>query len=95
MVKTAIIALSAAALVSLASAAPAATWSRDTPAMRHHVAKTHHAGVSAQARQRHTLAGARSKTGYPNAFGYAAPGISDQDFIRSRQFGGGGGGGSM
>jgi hypothetical protein len=91
MVKTAIIALFATALVSLGSAAPAETLSSNTPAMRHHVAKKHHAAVSAQARQRHTLAGARSRTGYPGAFGYATPGVSDQDFIRSRQFGGGGG----
>ena len=90
--KTAIVALSAAALVSLAPAAPAATWSGDTPAMRHHVAKTHHAGVSARARQHRTLAGARSRTGHPDAFGYSTPGVSDQDFIRSREFGGGGGG---
>jgi hypothetical protein len=91
--KTAIVAVSAAAFVSLVSAVPAETLSSNTPAMRHHVAKQHHAGVSAQARRRHTLAGARSKTGYPDAFGYATPGVSDQDFIRSRQFGGGGGGG--
>ncbi|MBV8920167.1 hypothetical protein [Bradyrhizobium sp.] len=89
--KTAIIALSAAALVSLAPAAPAKTLSSNAPAMRHHEAKKHHAGISAQARQRHTRAGARSRTGYPDAFGYATPGVSDQDFIRSRQFGGGGG----
>ena len=93
MVKTAIIALSAAALVSLASAAPAEALSSNPPATRHHVAKKHHAGVSAQVRQRHALAGARSRTGYPGAFGYATPGVSDQDFIRSREFGGGGGGG--
>jgi hypothetical protein len=94
-VKPAIVALSAAALVSLVSAAPAETLSRNTPAMRHRVAKEHHAGVSAQAHQRHTRAGTRSKQGYPDAFSYATPGVSDQDFIRSRQFGGGGGGGSM
>jgi hypothetical protein len=93
MVKTAIVALSAAALLAFAPPALARVASSKTPGVQHHVAKRHHAGAHDVRRHVMQARGA----GYPGAFGYApaAPSVSDQDFIRSRQFGGGGGGGSM
>jgi hypothetical protein len=92
MVKIAIIALFAAALMSMAPAVCARAGSSKTPDAKHHVAKRPHAGVAHDARRQ--VLRARG-AGYPGAFGYApaAPNVSDQDFIRSRQFGGGGGGG--
>jgi hypothetical protein len=90
-VKTAIIAFAAAALVSAAPAVAVQDVSSRSPA-QHHAAKKRHMGVAHDAR-RHIMQ-ARG-LGYPRAFGYAPvpPGVSDQDFVRSRQFGGGGGGG--
>lgn len=90
--KTAIIALSAAALMSAAPAVAAQDVPSMTSGVQHHVAKRHQAGVAHHARRQ--VMQARG-AGYPGAFGYApaAPSVSDQDFIRSRQFGGGGGGG--
>jgi hypothetical protein len=92
--KMAIIAFSAAALVSIAPAMAARGGSSTTADGQHHVVKKHHAGVAHDARRRVTQI---RRPGYPDANGYApaAPGVSDQDFVRSRQFGGGGGGGSM
>jgi hypothetical protein len=91
-VKTAIIALSAAALVSAAPAVAVQDVSGKSPGAQHHVAKKRHVGVAQDAR-RHMIQA--KGLGYPRAFGYApaAPDVSDQDFVRSRQFGGGGGGG--
>jgi hypothetical protein len=91
-VRTAIIALFAAALVFAAPAVAAKGGSSKTPDVQHHVAKTHHAGGAHDTR-RHAMQTRGS--GYPGVFGYApgAPAVSDQDFVRSRQFGGGGGGG--
>jgi hypothetical protein len=92
--KTAIIALSAAALVYVAPAAAARGGSSAAGDGQHHVAKKHHAGAAHGARRHVTQT---RSPGYPGAYGYAppAPGVSEQDFVRSRQFGGGGGGGSM
>jgi hypothetical protein len=93
--KAAIVALFAAALMSVAPAVSARAASSKAPDVQHHASRTHHRGVSGVAFQRQTLAKRRSKAGYPGVFGYApaAPNVSDQDFTRSRQFGGGGGGG--
>ena len=93
--KVAIVALFAVALMSVAPAPSAWAASSKAAGVQHHAARAHHGGVSGVAFRHQTLAKGRSKTGYPSAFGYApaAPSVSDQDFIRSRQFGGGGGGG--
>jgi opacity protein-like surface antigen len=90
--KTAIIALSVAALMSAAAAVAAQDASSRPPGAQHHVAKKHRVGVTHDAR-RHAMQAKGFR--YPGAFGYApaAPSVSDQDFVRSRQFGGGGGGG--
>jgi len=90
--KTTMIAVSAAALVCAAPAVAGRDGSSTAPATQHQVAKKHHAGVTHHARRHGVQA---SGPGYPGAYGYApaAPGVSDQDFVRSRQFGGGGGGG--
>jgi hypothetical protein len=92
-VKTATIALSAAALVAAAliAAAPAVFGQGSkTPSVQHNVSKQRHPGVSGYALRREKQAKV-SKKGYPGAFGYAPrePSGSTTDFILSRQFGGG------
>jgi hypothetical protein len=92
--RTAIIALSTAALMA---AAPAVFGQGSKPpSVQHNVFKKRHPGVSGYAPRREMQAKV-SKKGDLGAFGYAPrePSGSSTDFIRSRQFGGGGGGGSM
>jgi hypothetical protein len=95
--KTAIVALSAAALVTVLPAALAQAASSKTTGPPHEVSRKHHTAVSRYAhappREMHARG---SKNGYPGAFGYAPsePGI-DRDLEMSRQAGGGGGGGGM
>jgi hypothetical protein len=88
--RTAIIALSTAALMA---AAPAVFGQGSkTPSVQHNVFKKRHPGVSGYAPRREMQAKV-SKKGDLGAFGYAPrePSGSSTDFIRSRQFGGGGG----
>ena len=91
--KTATIALSAAALIAatLIAAAPAVFGQGSkTPSVQHNVSKKRHPGVSGYALRREMQAKV-SKKGYLGAFGYAPrePSGSTTDFILSRQFGGG------
>jgi hypothetical protein len=91
--KTAIIALSAVALMTAAPVVAAQSGSGKTSDLPHHVAKTPHVSASARSHEVHATASHRhSSKRYPNAFGYAptAPSVADPDFVRSRQFGGGG-----
>ena len=88
--KTAIIALSAAALIAAAPAVLAQGEPGKTLGLQHKVAKKHHQGVSGYAPLRKMQAKG-SKTGYPRAFSYA-PG-ERSDFLESVRRGGGGGGG--
>jgi hypothetical protein len=92
-VKTAIIALAAAALIAAAPAVLAQGVPSKSPGLQHKVSKKHHAGVSGYAPLRQMQARG-SKQGYPAAFGYA-PGASgiDRETEMTRQAGGGGGGG--
>ena len=86
--KTATIALSAAALIA---AVPAVFGQGSkTPSVQHNVSKKRHPGVSGHALRREKQAKV-SKKGYLGAFGYAPrePSGSNTDFILSRQFGGG------
>jgi hypothetical protein len=87
--KTAIIALAAAAL--MASAPAVFGQGSKPPSVPHHVSKERHPGVSGYALRRETQAKVSNK-GYVGAFGYAPrePIGSSTDFILSRQFGGGG-----
>jgi len=98
-VKTAIIALFAAALIATAPAVLARGASAETPGLQHkvaktHHAKTHHAGVSGHARPREKQVRGAGK-GYPGAFGYApaeSRGYLDRDLeVSGRQAGGGNG----
>ena len=94
--KTAIIALSAAALIAAAPAVYAQDASSKTPRVQHNVSKRHvsrklHPGVSAHAlRPEQTTGWMRS---YPGAFGYAPGAPKDYTYENSRNGGGGGGGG--
>jgi hypothetical protein len=88
--KTAIIALSAAALIAAAPAVLARGVPGKTPGLQHKVSKKHHPGVSGYAPPREMQA-TGSKTGYPGASSYA-PGERG-DFLESVRRGGGGGGG--
>lgn len=90
--KTAIIALSAAALVAAQSAAIAQAMAGKTPASHHKVARKPHQNVSVYAPMREIQARA-PRRGYPGAFGYAPNEPIDRDLESSRQAGGGGGGG--
>lgn len=89
--KTAIIALSAAALVAAAPAALAQAVPGKIPDQQHKVSRKHHLGVSGHAALREMPARG-SKKGYPGAFGYAPnePAGIDRDLEMSRQAGGGG-----
>jgi hypothetical protein len=92
--KTAIIALSAAALIAAAPATLAHAVPGKTTGLQHKVSKKHHPAVTRYAPLREMQARA-SKNGYPGAFGYAPnePGGIDRDLEMSRQAGGGAGGG--
>ena len=92
--KTAIIALAAAALIAAAPAVLAQGVPGKSPSLQQKVSKKHHPGVSGYAPLRQMQARGW-KQGYPAAFGYA-PGASglDRETEMSRQAGGGGGGGS-
>ena len=94
--KTAIIALSAAALIAAAPAAAAQGVPGKTPASQHSqhkVSQKHHPGVFGYAPLRETQARG-SKKGDRGTFGYAPePGRLDRDIEASKQAGGGGGGG--
>ncbi len=92
--KTTIIALSAAALITAAPAAFAQGVPGKTPSLQHKVSKKHHPGVSGYA-PLHEMQVRASKKGYPGAFGYAPgePGGLDKETELSRKAGGGGGGG--
>lgn len=86
--KTATIALSAAALIA---AVPAVFGQGSkTPSVQHNVSKKRHPGVPGYALRREMQAKV-SMSGYLGAFGYARrePCGSNPDFILSRQFGGG------
>jgi hypothetical protein len=93
-VKTAIIALAAAALIATAPAVLAQGVPSKTPGLQHKVSKKHHPGVYGYA-PLHEMQAKGSKKGYPGAFGYAPGEHSglDRDLEMSRQAGGGGGGG--
>ena len=88
--KTAIIALSAAALIAAAPAVLARGVPGKTPGLQHKVSKKHHLRVSGYAPLRKMQAKA-SKKDDPEASGYA-PG-ERSDFLESVRRGGGGGGG--
>jgi hypothetical protein len=93
-VKTTIIVLSAAALITAAPAVLAQGIPGKTTGLQHHVSKNHHPGASGHAQPR-VMQAKGSKRG-SGAFGYA-PGQSgglDVNLEASRQAGGGGGGGS-
>jgi hypothetical protein len=90
--KTAIIALSAAALLATPPAAFAQALAGKTPASHHKVARKPHQNVSVYAPMREMQARA-PRRGYPAAFGYAPNESIDRDLEMSRQAGGGGGGG--
>jgi hypothetical protein len=85
--KTAIIALSAAALIAAVPAAFAQGASSKSPGVQHKVSKKRHPGVSGYAPRREMQA-TGSKKGYPGAFSYTAPGAS----MEPNPNGGGGGG---
>ena len=89
--KTAIIALAAAALIAAAPAVLAQGVPSKSPGLQHKVSKKHHPGVSGYAPLRQMQAKG-SKTGYPGASGYAPDERSR--FLESVRQGGGGGGGS-
>jgi hypothetical protein len=94
--KTAIIALSAAALIADAPAVFAQGVSSKAPSVQHKVSKKHHPGVSNYAPRREMQVKGRT-LGYPGAFGYAPgapPVVRDMTDI-SPYGGGGGGGGGM
>jgi hypothetical protein len=90
-VKTAIIALAAAALIAAAPAVLAQGVPSKSPGPQHKVSKKHHSGGFGYAPRRQMQAKG-SKKGYPAAFGYA-PGASglDRETEMSRQAGGGSG----
>jgi len=89
--KTAIIALSAAALIIAAPGALAGGVPGKTPGQQPKVAKKHHPNVSGYNSRRETPAKG-SKNDYPAASVYAPDQRSD--FLDSVRRGGGGGGGS-
>ena len=90
--KTAIIALSAAALIAAAPAVFAQNVSSRTPAQHHKIFKKRPAVVSGYAPWR-VVHAKGVKTGYPGAFGYAPSAPKDYTYELSRIGGGGGGGG--
>ena len=92
--KTAIIALSAAALIAAAPAVFAQGVPSKSLGLEHKVSKKNHSGVSfyAPLREMQTKG---SKNVYPRAFGYARGEVLDRETEMSRQAGGGGGGSGM
>jgi hypothetical protein len=88
-VRTAMIALSAAALIA---AVPVVSAQSSTPGQHHKLSRKHPPGVSAYAPWHETKARG-SKNSYPGTFGYAPAEPRDQATEMSRQAGGGGGGG--
>ena len=90
--KTTIIALSAAALITAAPAVVAQGVPSKTPGLQHKVIKKNHSGISVYAPLREMQAKG-SKNVYPRAFGYARGEVLDRETEMSRQAGGGGGGG--
>jgi hypothetical protein len=96
-VKTAIIALSAAALIAAAPAVYARDASIRTPRVQHNISKQHvskklHPGVSTYA-LRPEMQSTGWMRSYPGAFGYAPGAPKDYTYENSRNAGGGGGGG--
>jgi hypothetical protein len=85
-VKTMIIALSAAALITAVPVGFA--QSSETPALQHKLLKKRSAGLAG-----HQMKARASNKGYPGAFGYAPSEPRDYVIEMSRQAGGGGGGG--
>ena len=85
--KTAIIALSAAALIAAGPGALAENRPTKTPGLQHKVSRKYHPGISGYAPLR-AMQAKGSKQGYPGAF---LPGEPDRDLEMSRQAGGGGG----
>jgi hypothetical protein len=90
--KTAIIALSAVALIAAAPAVLAQNVSSKTRDHRHQVFKKHPQGVSGYAPWRVMHANG-VKTGYPGASGYTPSAPKDYTYENSRNAGGGGGSG--
>jgi hypothetical protein len=88
-VKTAIIALSAAALIAAAPAVSAPAKSSKSPRVQHNVARKLHPGVSGYA-SRHEMQDKLSNDYYSGAFGYGAT-----KYPNPNSGGGGGGGGGM
>jgi hypothetical protein len=91
-VKTTIIALFAAVLITAAPAVHARHLSTKTPEQQHKVFKKRHQVVSGYAPWRVMHANGM-KTGYPGAFSYAPGAPKDYTYENSRNAGGGGGGG--
>ena len=90
--KTMIIALSAAALITAVPVGFA--QSSETPALQHKLPKKRSARLAGHAPW-HEMKAKASKTGYPGAFGYAPSEPKDYVIEMSRQAGGGGGGSGM
>ena len=87
--KTAIIALSAAALIATAPALFAQGASSKSPSVQHNVSKKRHPGVSGYPLRHETQAKG------PRAFGYALPGAPMEPNLNAGGGGGGGGGSGM
>jgi hypothetical protein len=92
-VKTAIIALFSAVLITAAPAVLAQNVSSKTPEQQHKVLKKRSQAVSGYAPWR-VVHAKGMKTGYPGATGYVPSAPKDYTYENSRQAGGGGGGGS-
>ena len=90
--KTAIIALSAAALIAAAPTVYARDASTKTPRVHYTVSMKRPQVVSGYAPWRVMHANG-AKTGYPGAYGYAPGAPKDYTYENSRNAGGGGGGG--
>jgi hypothetical protein len=88
-VKTAIIALSAAALIATAPAVFAHNASSKSLSVQHNVSKNRHPGVSGYPLRHETQAKG------PRAFGYALPGAPMEPNPNAGGGGGGGGGSGM
>ena len=90
--KTAIVTLSAAILISAAPAALAQNVSGKTPDQHQRLSKKHPPNISGYAPWRVHANGV--KTSYPRASAYAPGAPKDYSYDNSRNAGGGGGGGS-
>jgi hypothetical protein len=91
-VRTAIIALSAAALIAASGVAAQAASSK-SPRVQHDASRKLHPVVSDDTPWR-VMHARGAKTGYPAASGYAPSAPKDYTSENSRNAGGGGGGGS-